>query len=93
MKGLRIPTQLGNQWAEVNPGRIQVNDQQHRPLGHGQPGKFGGVVDGLHPITQILQPVHQLTARQKFLAENNGQRLRHETMVRRVALKCKKFSG
>src|ERR1039457_4639814 len=90
--GIRF--QRGNGAANVIALRFQVHHRQHRAFALRAAQERRQIVDGLNAIIQVLQPVHQLAARQQFFVENERERLRHANNVECKRRNCKTvFSG
>lgn len=92
MRCAAVFTQVTNGIADGMLCGVEVGEYQYWLMLFSRPFKDGTIVDYLYAPADVLEPVHQLRARQQFLVEQQSQRLRHaRDRVRRARSIAKSF--
>src|SRR6266487_2095846 len=89
MRSSLIALELRDRIADSLMVRFQVGQHEQRLISFGGVHKRSWIGNRMDAITKVLQPVHQLAAREQFLIEEKRERLRHTESLAEPPLNCK----
>src|SRR5438270_1794467 len=69
--------------------RFQICDHEQRLLLFGGVNELSWIGKRMDAVSKVLQPVHQLSAREQFLIEEKRERLRHAKSLAEARENCK----
>ena len=82
VRGVGALAQRANRGDHPAVLRTNIHDDEHGFFPPGLLQQARTVAQGLHAIAQVLQAIHQLSARQQLFIGNERQRFRHGTILK-----------
>ena len=93
MGGRLVALELGNRITDALMVRFQICDHEQRLLLFGGVNELSWIGKRMDAVPKVLQPVHQLAAREQFLIEEKRERLRHAKSLAEARENCKSTVG